>query len=201
MITTAWRYCPTGTSLRSRTGAGGVWREGLCRRLPSGQPHARGHRVHGDHRVAQAVDGAQGGGGSPRTQPDVPPMALEDAVRGLPGMAPPAGSGVSLRLLGAIAANRLGGEPVWLLLVDASRGGKTEIVRACGDLAECAHISSLTEAGLLSGTSRSEHADDATGGVLRTIGSRGVIVAKDFTSVLAMEKDCAARCSPPCGGP
>ena len=74
---------------------------------------------------------------------------------------------------GAIAANRLGGEPVWLLLVDASGGGKTEIVRACGDLAECAHISSLTEAGLLAGTSRSEHADDATGGVLRTIGSRG----------------------------
>jgi hypothetical protein len=94
---------------------------------------------------------------------------------------------------GAIVANRLPGEPVWLLLVDASGGGKTEIVRACGDLPECAHISSLTAAGLLSGSSKSETADDATGGVLRAIGDQGVIVAKDFTSVLAMEKNDRGR--------
>jgi hypothetical protein len=94
---------------------------------------------------------------------------------------------------GAIAANPLDGEPVWLLLVDASGAGKTEIVRACADMPGCAHISSLTEAGLLSGTSRSERAEDATGGVLRVIGDRGVIVAKDFTSVLAMEKNDRGR--------
>ena len=119
----------------------------------------------------------------------VEPMALADAVAVfqrwlfLPDPEP------LYACWGAIAANRVTGEPVWLLLVDVSGGGKTEIVRACGDLPECAHISALTEAGLMSGTSAGERAKDATGGVLRVIGDRGVIVAKDFTSVLAMEKN------------
>ena len=95
-------------------------------------------------------------------------------------------------LWGAVAANRLPGDPVWLVLV-ASGGGKTEMIRACGDLPECAHVAALTEAGLLSGTPAAERAETATGGVLRKIGARGVIVAKDFTSVLAMEKDSRGR--------
>lgn len=124
-----------------------------------------------------------------RPVPQVEPVELGDAVDvyqewlHLPNPEP------LYVVWGAIAANRLSGEPVWLLVVDVSGSGKTEIIRACGDLSECVHISSLTEAGLLSGTSRSETAEDATGGVLPQIGRQGVIVAKDFTSVLAMEKE------------
>jgi hypothetical protein len=124
-----------------------------------------------------------------RTDVDVDPVDLSTAVAvyqhwlHLPDPTP------LYVLWGAIVANRLPGDPVWLLLVGASGAGKTEIVRACGDLPECAHISTLTEAGLLSGTADSDRAHDATGGVLRQIGAHGVIVAKDFTSILAMERD------------
>jgi hypothetical protein len=90
---------------------------------------------------------------------------------------------------GAIAGNLLPGEPAWLLVVDVSGGGKTEVIRACGDLPHCAHISSLTEPALLSGTPERDRSADSTGGVLRVIGDRGVLIAKDFTSVLSMERN------------
>jgi hypothetical protein len=92
-------------------------------------------------------------------------------------------------LWAAIIANRLPGDPVWLLLVGRSGAGKTEIVRACADLPECVQVSVLSEPALLSGTPQSERSESATGGTLREIGARGVIVAKDFTSVLAMARD------------
>jgi hypothetical protein len=92
-------------------------------------------------------------------------------------------------LLGTIAANRLPGEPVWTFLVGPSGGGKSEFVRACGGLPEVAIVTTLTEAALLSGTSSRERAEDATGGVLRQIGSLGVLSFKDFTSTLSLDKD------------
>jgi hypothetical protein len=177
--------------------------------LPSGEGGAKtglddylaaGHTR--DDVLALAVDdlrplggsSADGAGGKPTSEPaEVKPVSLPDAVgvyRRWLWLADPE---VLYALWGAVAANRLGLEPVWLLLVDTSGGGKTELIRACGDLPECAHISSLTEAGLLSGTSRAERAESATGGVLRKLGERGVIVAKDFTSLLAMEKDSRSK--------
>ena len=50
----------------------------------------------------------------------------------------------------------------------------------------------LTEAALLSGTSKKERAEHATGGILREIGERGTLVLKDFTSVLEMHHDTRA---------
>ncbi len=41
----------------------------------------------------------------------------------------------------------------------------------------------------LSATSRKETAKDATGGLLRSIGDRGILVLKDFTSILSMNRD------------
>ena len=92
-------------------------------------------------------------------------------------------------LLGAVAANRLPGEPVWLVVVGASGGGKSELVRSCGVLPDVATVTKLTEAGLLSGTSAREAAPDATGGVLRQIGALGILSFKDFTSVLSADRD------------
>ena len=50
----------------------------------------------------------------------------------------------------------------------------------------------LTEASLLSGVPKKDRSPDAKGGLLRTVGEFGVILAKDFTSVLTMNRDARA---------
>jgi hypothetical protein len=51
----------------------------------------------------------------------------------------------------------------------------------------------VTEASLLSGTSKRERTTGATGGLLRQIGEFGVLLVKDFTSVLAQNRDSRAE--------
>ena len=92
-------------------------------------------------------------------------------------------------VLGAIAANRLDGDPVWLLLVGPPGGGKSEILNAVSHLHDSPPTGTLTEAALLSGTPKKEQANDSKGGLLRAIGERGIIVCKDFGSVLSMNRD------------
>ena len=75
----------------------------------------------------------------------------------------------------------------------ARRAGKTEVVRSTSGLPETFEVSTVTESGLLSGTSSRERAEDATGGLLRQIGAMGTIVLGDFTSVLSMDRDGLAR--------
>ena len=99
--------------------------------------------------------------------------------------------GSVLVALGAYAANRLPGSPVWLLLVGAPGSGKTEPLSALARLSDAHLAGTLTEASLLSGTPRKD-AKGAKGGLLREIGEFGVIIAKDFTSVLNMNRDARA---------
>lgn len=95
--------------------------------------------------------------------------------------------------LGAYAANLLAGSPLWLLLVGPPSSGKTDILNSLR-LLPCLHsAATLTEGSLLSGTSKRDRTKDATGGLLRQIGDFGIIVAKDFTSVLSMHPE--ARCA------
>jgi hypothetical protein len=94
--------------------------------------------------------------------------------------------------LGTVAANRLPGDAVWLLLVGAPGGGKSEVLRALSGLPDAHDAATLTEAALLSGTPRRERANDAKGGLLRAIGAFGIIVCKDFGSVLSMNRDARA---------
>jgi Domain of unknown function (DUF3854) len=98
-----------------------------------------------------------------------------------------------LAMLGAKAALAQPGDPVWLLIIDGSSGGKTELLMPLDALPDVHLCAVLTEASLLSGTSRKERAEDATGGVLRQVGERGVILMKDFTSVLSMQRDTRAQ--------
>ena len=51
----------------------------------------------------------------------------------------------------------------------------------------------VTEASLLSGTSKRERVTGATGGLLRQVGDFGVLLCKDFTSVLSQNKDTRAE--------
>lgn len=98
-----------------------------------------------------------------------------------------------LAALGAYAANQLPGDPVWLLLVGGSGHGKTEILSPLGRLAGVKLVSTLSgEAALLSGSAQREHAADATGGLLREVGDHGVLVLKDFTSILVMNREARA---------
>jgi hypothetical protein len=91
--------------------------------------------------------------------------------------------------LATVAANRMPGDPIWLLLIGASGSGKTEILNSILELPNMHSASTLTEAGLLSGTSAREKSTDATGGLLCEIGNFGILVLKDFTSVLSMNRD------------
>jgi hypothetical protein len=90
--------------------------------------------------------------------------------------------------LSAAAVERFddGSDPLWVLVVGGSGGCKTETVmplKGCGAL-PVSTISST--AALLSGTPKRERTKDATGGLLRRVGPRGLIVLKDMTSILSM---------------
>lgn len=93
--------------------------------------------------------------------------------------------------LACYAANlHLEADPVWLGLVGGSSTGKTETALA---LAACPHVSVEStlsgEAALLSGTPEKDRSAGATGGLLRQVGECGLLVLKDFTTVLSMHPD------------
>lgn len=90
-------------------------------------------------------------------------------------------------VLAAAAVEQIDGDPVWLMVVSGSGAAKTETVAPLA--AAGAYVTSTisSEGALLSGTSRKERTATATGGLLRKIGSTGVLVIKDVTSVLSIE--------------
>jgi hypothetical protein len=91
--------------------------------------------------------------------------------------------------LGTVAANRLEGAPVWTLLVGPPGSGKTETLNALLALPDVYATAVLSEAALLSGTPRRDRAKQAKGGLLRELGEFGVILCKDFGSLLSMRQD------------
>lgn len=93
-------------------------------------------------------------------------------------------------VMGAVAANMMTGHTVWLMLVGPSSCGKSELLTSLLGIPGIHPVDSISSPGaLLSGTGKKDRAKDATGGLLRQIGDRGLIVMKDFTSVLSMPVD------------
>jgi hypothetical protein len=88
----------------------------------------------------------------------------------------------------AAVVERLKGEPLWLLVISGSGAAKTEAVQALEGAG--AHITSTikSEGAFLSGA-RPVKGISATGGLLRKIGDRGVLVLKDVTSILSMDRN------------
>jgi hypothetical protein len=91
--------------------------------------------------------------------------------------------------LGAIASNHLPGPPVWLGLIAPPSSAKTEILNAALRLPKVELVTTASPAALLSGTPKKQAAKGAEGGLLRKIGSFGILVLKDFTSVLGLHRD------------
>lgn len=90
------------------------------------------------------------------------------------------------------AVESLDGDPLWLLLISGSGNAKTETVQ-CLDGIGAVVTATITEGGLLSATPRKERAKDATGGLLRKLEPRGVLVIKDVTSILSMNTETRAQ--------
>lgn len=91
-------------------------------------------------------------------------------------------------VLAAAVIERMDGDPAWLLLISGSGASKTESVQPLAAAGALVVSAIASEGALLSATSRGERASNATGGLLREIGDRGIIVAKDVTSMLSMDR-------------
>lgn len=90
---------------------------------------------------------------------------------------------VELMLATLVASRMPGKQPVWILLVGPPSSGKTVLFDAIAGEDDVEVVSTVTEAGLLSGSvSRSE---ESTGGLLAKIGAEGLLCIKDFTSILS----------------
>ena len=91
-------------------------------------------------------------------------------------------------MLAAAAVERLDGDPLWLLIISGSGNAKTETVQALSGIDATVVSTIASEGALLSATSKRERSKDATGGLLREIGDHGVLVIKDITSILSMDR-------------
>jgi hypothetical protein len=86
-----------------------------------------------------------------------------------------------------------GSDPIWLLLISGPGNAKTETVQSLDGIGAIITSAISSEAALLSATPARERAKNATGGLLRKIGERGVLVIKDVTSILSMDRNMRAQ--------
>ena len=121
------------------------------------------------------------------------PRSLDDVVETFRRWFHLPDPGALLAVLGAVVANRgCQGDPVWILIVAPPGWGKTEVLAPLAGLADVHPVATLTEAALLSGVPGRDKARGAKGGLLREIGDFGIVVCKDFGSVLSMNRDARA---------
>jgi hypothetical protein len=92
-------------------------------------------------------------------------------------------------VLAVAAAERLDGDPAWLLLLSGSGNAKTETVQPLAAAGALVTSTVASEGALLSGSAAREKAKDATGGLLRRLGDHGILVIKDVASILSMHSD------------
>jgi hypothetical protein len=98
-----------------------------------------------------------------------------------------------LAVLGAVAANYLPGDPVWLGIVGPPSSAKTEILNSTALLPHIFQLATFTPPALLSGTPNKQRDKGARGGLLREIGEFGLLALKDFGSILSMRPDTRAE--------
>jgi hypothetical protein len=92
-------------------------------------------------------------------------------------------------MLAVAAAERLPGDPAWLLIISGPGNAKTETVQSTNGIGATVVSTLTSDAALLSGTPKKQKDKNATGGLLRQIGDRGILAIKDVTSILSMNRD------------
>jgi hypothetical protein len=78
-------------------------------------------------------------------------------------------------------------------LIAPPSSAKTELLNSITGLPNVIQAATITPSGLLSGTPKKQHDKGARGGLLRQIGDFGVVVLKDFGSILAMHAETRAE--------
>lgn len=81
---------------------------------------------------------------------------------------------------------KLKGDPIWLMIIGAPSAGKSELINMVSGVDYVHQVSNLTENSFLSGMSRSDGKEKS---LLTKIGKRGMIIMKDYTSILSMKHD------------
>lgn len=92
--------------------------------------------------------------------------------------------GIIKVLVGTVIADKLKGDPVWLFLVTASGGTKTELIRGLNKIDGIYPLSDLTAQTFLSGEKSRKDAS-----LLLRIPNEVILTLKDFTTVLTMHRD------------
>jgi Bifunctional DNA primase/polymerase, N-terminal len=95
-------------------------------------------------------------------------------------------------VLAAAAAEQLPGDPLWLLVISGPGNTKTETVQSLSGAGAFVTSTITSEGALLSASSHKNRVRTATGGLLRRIGDRGVLVIKDVTSILSADRNTRA---------
>ena len=162
-------------------GAGGLWE--LVRPEPP---------VLQAQLTADAATGDSNISGTPpeKPVPDVPAMTIAQ-VEAVYARWLHDGDSVTTRVCHAayVANMVLSGDPVWVFLVGGSGQGKTERLAPLSVMPHVVLASTLSgEAALLSATARKDRAEHAHGGLLRRVGDKGILIIKDFTSILEMDR-------------
>ncbi len=92
--------------------------------------------------------------------------------------------GIIRVLTACVLSNRLKTDPVWLFIVTASGGTKTELLRGLNKIHDIYPISDLTPQTFLSGEKGNKNAS-----LLHRLPKEVIITMKDFTTVLTMHRD------------
>jgi hypothetical protein len=92
-------------------------------------------------------------------------------------------------VLAVAAAEKLSGDPPWLLIISGPGNAKTETVQATGGLGARVISTITSEGALLSASPRKSRTKNATGGLLRQIGERGILAIKDVTSIISANRE------------
>jgi hypothetical protein len=167
-------------------------------------------KIEREQAAAAATAPAPGiGNGAPPPPP--PPSSPGTGPAAAAGPAPASGSPIEdtlkifrewllldndtpvLAMLGAVAANKLSGDAIWLGIIAPPSSAKTEMLITLVNIPHTEMVGTLSVAGLLSGTPRRQVTAGAKGGLLQKIGAFGFLVLKDFGSILSMRPEAKAE--------
>jgi DNA-binding transcriptional ArsR family regulator len=89
-------------------------------------------------------------------------------------------------VLAVAATNKIAGDPPWLMVISGSGNAKTETVNSVSNVERTIAVSTIASQGAM--LSAIKKGKGATGGLLRRIGDQGILVIKDFTSIISGDR-------------